>query len=75
MKLYVWNNPYRIAYGGSCLYVLAPNLTAARKAALKAVDAGYGDPYSDGRTMKLDKLGDPDRVENGPYAEVYHWAE
>lgn len=73
MKLYVWNNPFAVSYGGSCLYVLAPNLRAARKAALTARDAKYGDVWRP-ETFKLDNLGEPDRVLSVPYAEVY-WHE
>jgi hypothetical protein len=75
MKLYVWNAPYPISYGGSCLYVLAPNLTAARKNALQAVDCGFGEPFGDNRVIRLEKLGEPSRVLTAPYAEVFWWSE
>lgn len=74
MKLYVWNNPTRIDYGASCLYVMAPNLTAARKAALSAADAAFGETWKVER-MRLADLGKPTRVLSGPYAEVYWWSE
>ncbi len=75
MKLYVWNQPFSVSYGGSILYVLAENLTQARKKALAALDVGFGTSYPDGRTRELKDLGKPDRVIDQPYAEVYWWSE
>jgi hypothetical protein len=75
MKLYVWNQPYSVSWGGSCLYVLAASLPSARKAARKAIVAAYGGVYDGSTVTSLDKLGEPDRIESGPYAEVYEWSE
>lgn len=75
MKLFVWNEPYPVSYGSACLYVLAETEEEAREKALTAVDCSYGTPYADGRTIKVDKLGKPTRVIEGPYAEVNWWQE
>ncbi len=74
MKLYVWNNPYQVSYGGSCLYVLANDVEEARRLAMTAVDASFGDVHKS--PVAVDVSGkEPDRVIEAPYAECFHWEE
>lgn len=74
MKLFIWNNPYVVTYGSSCLYVLAEDEAAARKvAAERVIQARYG--FSSDDAMTLPDLGAPTRIVEGPYAEVFHWEE
>lgn len=73
MKLYVWNMPFQVSYGGSILYVLARDIRQARKAARTAVVSHYG--YDPQEQHPLPDLGEPDRVLSAPYAEVYRWSE
>lgn len=74
MKLYVWNNPYSVAYGGSCLYAIADGEDAAREIASSAFIREYGYAPTERQLGSVD-LGPPDRVHDLPYAEVYQWAE
>lgn len=76
MKLYVWNNPYEVSYGGSCLYVIADSLRSARKLTKKALDTGFGMPYCDNSLngCNVDKIK-PSRVHKLPHAEMYSWSE
>ena len=75
VKLYVWNNPYDVNYGGSCLYVVAESEDQARALAPAALVAKYGNPWDKNRHLGAVKLGAPDRVHELPHAEVYEWSE
>jgi hypothetical protein len=80
MKLYVWNNPYDVRYGGSCLYAVADSEDAARDIAMSALRSHYGyDPGNDDHRLdqriRKEALGAPTRVRELPYAEVYEWSE
>ena len=75
MKLFIWNNPYSVSYGGSCLYVLANNLSEARKLALSSQDASFGGPWKEKKVGIDVSKKKPDRIITKPYAEVYHWEE
>lgn len=78
MKLYVWNDPYQVSYGGSCLYVIANNLREARKLAkTKCVDASYGGLDRKNLRNSPTDIGDkpPTSVHELPWAECYHWEE
>lgn len=78
MKLYVWNDPYQVIYGGSCLYVIANNLREARKlAATKCADASYGGfNRKDMKSCKVDvSKMEPTSIHELPHAECYHWEE
>lgn len=77
MKLYVWNDPYDVKYGGSCLYAIAATEDEARKIAADAGRATYGSqPEAGMRAAQLPRdLGPPTRVHDLPYAEVYEWSE
>ncbi len=74
MKLYVWNNPYHVSYGGSFLYVVAKDLRSARVLADKARVIPYGDCLPRG-VLGTMKLGKPTRVLELPCAEIYEWSE
>lgn len=73
MKLFVWNNPYGVSYGGSCLYVVAETEDQARALAVTASISKFGDAPEG--ALGEQKLGPPDRVVDVPYAEVYEWSE
>lgn len=86
MKLFVWNEPYKIRYGGSIIYAVAETEEAARLAAADSLvkPFGYHDPCADPnppRTAGLNPaaLGPPDRVyevpAGGAVAECYEWEE
>ena len=74
MNLYIWNNPYHVTYGGTCLYALASNLREARHIALNSVIAVHGSTHAK-KKIFMDKLGKPSRIISKPYAEVYEWSE
>jgi hypothetical protein len=73
VKLYVWKNAYDVRYGDACLYVIAISEDEARKAAKTARVSRFG--YEPDNLAQLGELGPPDRVCDGPYAEVYEWQE
>lgn len=73
MKLYVWNDPYHIDYGGTCLYVIAESEEQARELAPSAGVSQYGHEPGGGPPQKME-LGVP-RVHDLPHAEIYHWSE
>ena len=79
MKLYVWNNPISISWGGTCLYVVAETEEQARVVASRALISRFGDepegvPGKDAPAFN-EPLGLPDRVINAPYGEIYYWSE
>ena len=74
MKLFIWNEPYAVNYGGSCLYVLANDLEEARRLAMTAQDASFGTTRDETRAIDVSNV-EPTRVIDGPYAECYHWEE
>ncbi len=74
MKLYVWNNPYDVAFGGSCAYAVADSEDEARALVEAASAAQYGhEPKGSSEGAKVP--GPPDRVHELPYAEIYEWSE
>ncbi len=75
MKLFVWNEPFGFSYGSSCLYVVAEDEDAARKAAKTARVSKYGFSYEDGVAQIDRPLGAPTRVIEAPCAEIYFWSE
>jgi hypothetical protein len=77
MKLFVWNVPYPVDYGGSIIYAVAETVGQAREVAMKAPLSKYGyEPKSlnEGSNWPF-KLGKPDRVLAVPCAEIYEWSE
>lgn len=75
MKLYIWNSPYPVSWGGAIIYALGNNVDEARAAAKTARRSQYGlTPMGDVTGEALDVDRDPDRVmESG--AECYEWSE
>lgn len=78
MKLYCWNSPVSVHYGGSFLVVAARTETAARRIAKDAIFLEYGrtekDPLPLGREA-AERLGKPDHIYNCPAGLVYWWHE
>ena len=80
MKLFVWKDPRDTRYGGTCLYVVAADLEAARSllASGPVGVASYGHtpgPNDYDFVLKAVIEREPDRVIDGPCAEMYHWEE
>jgi hypothetical protein len=83
MKLFVWNDPVCMGYGGCCAYVIAADVDQARALAVKAPTAYFGLAPSRGdgayfdcvRLKDADVARPPDRVLELPYAEIYAWQE
>jgi hypothetical protein len=81
MKLFVWNDPIDISYGGCCAYVIAADVDQARALAVKAPTAYYGRAPGRGDGVYCLKLNEadvarpPDRVLELPCAEIYAWEE
>lgn len=74
IKLYVWNNPYQVSYGGTCAYAIAESEDQAREIVSRSGVARYG--YApDGMAREVEVTGPPDRVHDLPYGEIYYWAE
>ena len=74
MQLYVWESPYPVTYGGSCAYAVAETVEQARELVSRAWVSEYGyTPRPLGR--KPDVSGEPTRVCDLPYAEIYEWSE
>lgn len=74
MRLYVWNDPYHVSYGGSILYVVAETEEQARELAVAAPVAAFGNIREEGQKWDF-KLGAADRVLDLPCAEIYEWSE
>lgn len=74
MKLFIWNDPYGVSYGGSCLYVVAETEEQARDIARSAKTSEYGSG-ADNHNHLPEELGPPTRVLDAPCAEVYEWSE
>lgn len=74
LKLYIWDEPYPIPYGNSCLFVLAHTLTEAKKKALKQTLLGVH-PHQPHRRPSKVALGKPDRVIRKPAAVWIEWEE
>jgi hypothetical protein len=75
MKLFVWNNPYDVRYGGSCLYVIANDVDEARKLAKeKCYDTAFGDQWKENKGVNVYGK-EPTRVHELPHAECYEWEE
>ena len=72
MKLYVWENPYKIPYGHSIVFAIASNLREAKKEASNGKNYSFG--YSVGSHPDI-KLGKPTRIISLPCAEWHRWEE
>ena len=61
MKLYIWNDPYSVSYGGACIYAVAETVEEARELASRAPISEFGfepdvRPFGCGDKLEL---GDP----------------
>lgn len=75
-KLYIWNQPYSVNYGGSFLIVIAPDLETAKARAKNAPIYQYGAYNHNGQRLGETELGEPTRIiDKFPYAECYEWSE
>lgn len=75
LKMYVWADPYSVAYGSSKLVVVAENLRAAKKLAKTGAAYSYGQYSQSNDFARAIVLGKPDRVMSLPYAEWDEWRE
>lgn len=75
MKLFVWNDPYVVKWGGSTAYAVAETEDEARALVMKAPISQYGLAAKGSAGLSEDVLGAPDRVVELPYAEIYEWSE
>lgn len=73
MKLYIWNEPYRVRYGSSIVYAVAETEEQARELAEKAPKSPYGLGVENGGCKLKGRA--PDRVLELPCAEIYEWSE
>lgn len=85
MNLYVWNNPYRVNYGASILFVMAESIEEAKRKAIRAkwFKHGYEKKYRDELERKsyqdyakavISELGEP-RIVGPITAEFHEWSE
>ncbi len=72
MKLYVWVDPYEVAYGSSLVVAIADTLREARKQAATGKAYAYGDSQQPTPAVPL---GKPTRIISLPCAEWHYWAE
>lgn len=72
MNVYIWNNPYPVSYGSSCLFAIAESEEAARKMVADKLEYGTSSGMMDLANLKL---GAPDIVSTLPAAYIYHWSE
>lgn len=73
MKLYFWDDPFPVEYGGSMLFVVAESEEQARELARTGKTYSYG-VYPERTTPNIE-LGKPDRVVDLPCAEWHWWSE
>lgn len=80
MKLYVWNEPYRVDYGSTMVFAVAETVEEAKAIACSkaATWCSFGTP-EDGEYEHRDwshfELGDPTRIVDLPCAEWHEWSE
>ena len=73
MKLFIWNNPYKVPYGQSMVFAVAETLESAKEVARNHSKAySYGE--FDCRVPNVE-LGDPLRVVDLPCAEWHELSE
>ena len=78
MKLFVWNEPYPVAYGGSCVFALGQDVEDARESARRAGVWRYGPKRHDAPDYSMPPKADIERepdlvMDEG--AAAYEWAE
>lgn len=76
-KLFIWNDPFDVDYGGCCLYVVASNIEEARGIAARAGISEFGHPPREQKvgSEKAARLGEPSRILDAPCGELYYWQE
>jgi len=75
MKLYVWVDPYQVAYGGSIIYAVAETQEEAERLAVNAPVFWFGAYEAGTVNSRVRALGDPDRILDLPCAECYEHKE
>lgn len=75
MKLYLWSNPYGVAYGSSMVFAVAENIRAARQQAAKGTAWSFNEYEQGNAGVDKIKLGKPTRIVNLPCAEWHQWSE
>lgn len=71
MKLFIWDNPYSIPFGGTLFFAIAETVEEARKIAETAPGYYFGNENDPQRP----KLGEPSRVRDLPCGEFHSWSE
>lgn len=82
-NVYVWDSPYPVPYGSSLLFVVAPDLTMAKRIAAKKATCHDYDIMWDEKRADLQQyfnrrktvLGEPTRVIEGIGGEWHSWSE
>ncbi len=75
MKLFIWNDPYPVKYGGSFLYAVAETVEQAKEIVVTAKIYHFGAYDREGNIIGPIKLGEPTRILDLPCAEAYQWEE
>lgn len=77
MKLFVWNEPYDVAYGQSMVFAVAETVEQARELCRTGTVCTYGTPkdWEPKDWTKKINLGEPTRVVDIPCAEWHEWSE
>jgi hypothetical protein len=71
-KLYVWDDPYEVAYGSSLCVVVARTLEEAKEIARHSTNGRY--PHKGQLYLEFD-VGEPTRVMPLPCGEWHEWSE
>jgi len=74
MKIFIWNKPYGVPYGGSFLFIAAETEEQAREIAKTTPVISYGSSPPDSMFGEI-TLGEPTRVIDCPGGECYEWSE
>lgn len=74
MKLFIWEDPYDVKYGGSICVVMAETLEQAKDIAASG-QAWLQWDYKDTPIQRNAPLGEPTKVLDGPSAAWAHWEE
>lgn len=75
VKLFVWNAPYGVSFGGSIAYAVADTVEEAREVVRRAGVSAYGHRPDKIAPSDMDVDREPDRVLDLPCAEIYEWSE
>jgi hypothetical protein len=82
MKLFVWEKPYPVSYGMSCVYAVAETVEEAREVAKRGNVLSYDILWDLDRpdlkhkgNRRDTELGEPTRILDLPCAEWREWSE